>query len=213
MYKWIIGLLFLMGYTTTEAHQPDLSSTILMEQGDNKWVLQVRAALTAFEYEIEQHFGAAAYTSPEEFQALLAQYVADNISMEWNGIAMVNLQNAVVNLGHETKVSYEVVGLPKNIQSLKVENTSFSDIARNQSALIVVKKGFPRNQFILNNDNRHAVELEVINASFALMLPRPIKTWYYLLALLGMASLLTLLHFIYKDQQTKNWVPVPLGTA
>ncbi|MCF8244262.1 MAG: hypothetical protein K9J37_05610 [Saprospiraceae bacterium] len=47
-----------------------------------------------------------------------------------------------MQLGHETSVVFELAGVPENFSEISVKNSSFKDISRNQSALIVLKKGF-----------------------------------------------------------------------
>ena len=168
MFSRILCLCFLLslGIETAHAHQPDVSSTVLAESGDNQWVLQVRAALTAFEYEIHHHFGADSYKTPEAFQELTLNYVKDNISILFDGANVAKLKNGVVKLGHETNVVFEVEGIPQNFSNVEFKNSSFKDISRNQSALIILKKGFSKEQFILNNKNRHTVSLAVQDSKF-----------------------------------------------
>ena len=57
------------------AHQPDQSSTMLVEKGEGVWILQVRAALTAFEYEVHHTFGTESYKTPEEFNELVLTHL------------------------------------------------------------------------------------------------------------------------------------------
>lgn len=148
------------------AHQPDISSTILSEQENTKWILQVRSALTAFEYEIKTHFGDSSFSTPEEFGELVISHMQRNISIISNGDIQAQLTNGKIKLGHETNVVFEVKNIPTNIKSFDITNSGFKDISRNQSALIVVKKGFEKQQFILNNNNDHSVNLIVDNSKF-----------------------------------------------
>ena len=187
-----------------KAHRPDLSSTLLVQQGENKWVLQVRSALTAFEYEIENHFGKSAYNSPEEFQKLVVDYVQNNIAIKVNGENAVVFQNGNVKLGHETNATFEVIGMPKNIQSLVVKNSSFSNISRNQSALIVVKKGFSKDQFILNNDNGHIVELQVKNSKLELVAPIKKMSQSFKWIFVVLSLVLIFFYFLYMRSRSKS---------
>lgn len=211
MFRWIICLSLLLSCTTAKAHQPDLSSTLLVEQGENKWILQVRAALTAFEYEVEKRFGASAYTSPEEFKKLISSYVKEDIIIQCNDKTPTVLQNGKVKLGHETSITYEVMGLPENIQSLVVKNTSFSHIPRNQSALIVLKKGFSKDQFILNNNNKHTVELKVMNTKFELVNPTQGNTNYFLVIFVAISLVIGVLYFVYRNKRNKEFTSVSLN--
>lgn len=148
------------------AHQPDLSSIILAEQGEDQWVLQVRSALTAFEYVIEKHYGPSAYTTPEEFQELVVNYMRDHISIIFNDTHPAILYKGMVKLGHETNVIFQLAGTLETIHSLVVENNSFKSISRNKSVLIVYKEGFSKDQFTLNDDNGHSIRLKIGDSKF-----------------------------------------------
>ncbi|MBK7637300.1 MAG: hypothetical protein IPJ13_25730 [Saprospiraceae bacterium] len=52
------------------AHQPDLSSLMIYEQG-GKSILVIKSALSAFESEIEYSYPKGAYKTPAEFQELV----------------------------------------------------------------------------------------------------------------------------------------------
>lgn len=185
------------------AHQPDISSTMLVEQGENKWVLQVRAALTAFEYEVENHFGKNSYATPKEFQELVLQHLQENISIQINETEIAKLNNGLVKLGHETSATFAVIGVPKNIEALVIKNSSFSNISRNQSALIVLKEDFEKDQFTLNNKNEHTVQLNAYDAKFVIASPSSNEKANYLpiLILAGAFGALLILYFALKNKQ------------
>ena len=189
-----------------KAHQPDLSSTMLVEQGENTWVLQIRAALTAFEYEIENHFGKDSYATPEEFQELVVKHIRENTSILLNDNDVVTLENGLVKLGHETSVTFEVVGTPSIIQSLEVQNKSFSNISRNQSALIVVKKGFAKDQFILDKNNSHTAKLKVKDSKFELVAVTSIegKTQYAIFIFASVLFVLSIMYSAFKHVLKKK---------
>lgn len=162
----ILSTLFFL--FTNAVHQPDLSSTMLVEREDGTWVLQIRAALNAFEYEIHFHYGKDSYTTPEEFNALVIRHLMDNISITCNGAETVYLQKGNVKLGHETNAFFELQGIPKKLKKIGISNTSFKDIQDNQSALIILKKGFKKHQFKLNERNKHTAQLKAIKNQFEL---------------------------------------------
>lgn len=149
------------------AHSPSVSSTLLVEEMPGQWVLQIRSALTAFEYEVEHVFGTSAYATPDEFMDLVIEHVASNILIEVND-SNVNLVNGSVNLGHETSVTFNVEGMPDDLSIIQVTNQSFKDIHRNQSALIILKKDTNKDQYKLENDNDHTVILKLHNGQFQL---------------------------------------------
>ncbi len=67
--KIIYLLIFLLGFKAAYAHNPDLSSMMIYEQ-NGKSILLIKSSLTAFDGEVEYHFGKDAYKTPEEFEAV-----------------------------------------------------------------------------------------------------------------------------------------------
>ena len=168
MTKYFLILSSLFFSFTDLVHQPELSSTMLVEREDGTWVLQIRAALTAFEYEVHTHYGKDSYTTAEEFNALVIRHLMENISITCNGKEAVSLQKGYVKLGHEANVIFEMQGIPQKIKHVLVSNTSFKDIHDNQSALIILKKGFKKQQFKLNNKNKYTAQLKASKNQFEL---------------------------------------------
>lgn len=151
-----------------KAHSPDVSSTMLVQQKDGSWILQIKAALTAFEFEIKVRYGENAFDTPEKFRELVLEHVLENLSIDFNLDECAHFQDGFVKLGHETSVVFKVIDLPETFNTITVKNGSFQHIFRNQSALIVLKKGMAKEQFILNKKNKHTATLEVKEAKFAL---------------------------------------------
>lgn len=166
MNKWLISFCLIFSSWIVQGHQPDLSSTMLVEQKDGNWVLQVRGSLTAFQYEVRNHYGENAYDTPEKFQELVINHLMENLSINFGGQDTAVLQHPFVKLGHETNVVFQVLGVPKTIKSLSVKNSCFKNIQSNQSALLVLKEGFSKEQFVLNNSNEHTVQLTVDGTQF-----------------------------------------------
>lgn len=180
----LLIILYLLGSALmAQAHQPDVSTTLLIDRGDNNWVLQIRAALTAFQYEIKAEHGDSAYATPAEFQALVLRHVKKNLNLQFNQQESIVLQDGFVKLGHETNVIFKVLGVPKTIHGATIQNSSFQNIHRNQSALVVLKEGFTKKQFVLNNKNHHTAQLIVEGAAFELLTTSrmpPIASFAYL---------------------------------
>ncbi|MDA8693247.1 hypothetical protein N9L92_04225 [Saprospiraceae bacterium] len=144
-----------------DAHQPDYSSTVLMQQDDNSWILNVRAALTAFEYEVHNHYGDTSYTTPEGFQELVIDHMNENIEIIVNGGKVVNIDNGAVRLGHETNVFFKLLGMPDDLKSVTVINTTFKNIYNNQSYVSIVKNGIAPNKYTISNKNNHVANLKI----------------------------------------------------
>ena len=159
---YITGLFSLLGY----AHNPDASTTLLVEKKNNTWVLQISSSLTAFQQEVRTHFAETPYKTPEEFQQMVLEHIKNNLDISFNDGSKITLGQGIVKLGHETKVVFEVFGIPSDLQSIRVRNAAFKDIGRSQSALFIFKDGFSKEQFILNNDNDHTLNLKVNGNKF-----------------------------------------------
>lgn len=166
MKKYILLVIAGLFSMASFAHNPDFSTTMLVEKENNTWVLQISASLTAFQQEIRTHFAETPYKTPEEFQKMVLEHIKNNLEINFNDGELITLGPGMVNLGHETKVVFEVLGIPSNIQSVRVTNTAFKDINRSQSALFLFKKGFSKEQFVLNNANNHTLALEVNENKF-----------------------------------------------
>ncbi|MCM4170776.1 hypothetical protein DHD32_04750 [Arenibacter sp. TNZ] len=151
---------------TVKAHQADVSTTMLVEKQDNSWVLQISASLTAFQQEIRTHFSETPYQTPEEFQQMVLEHIKNNLQISFNGVGDISLSNGRVILGHDTKVVFEVFGIPSEINSVLVKNSAFKDIHKNQSALFLFKEGFSKEQFVLNEANDHTLALEASGNKF-----------------------------------------------
>ncbi|MCK0146224.1 hypothetical protein MWU78_11270 [Arenibacter sp. F26102] len=166
MKKYML-VLFALGFSMASfAHNPNVSTTMLVEKGNNSWVLQISASLTAFQQEIRTHFSETPYQSPEEFQQMVLEHIKNNLHISFNSGEDISFGNGAVKLGHETMVVYEVFDIPSDINSVLLTNTIFKDIHQNQSALILLKEGFNKERFVLNNANDHTLSLAVDGNQF-----------------------------------------------
>jgi len=168
MKKYILLVIAGLFSMASFAHNPDFSTTMLVEKENNTWVLQISASLTAFQQEIRTHFAETPYKSPEEFQKMVLEHIKNNLEFSFNDGTLITLGPGMVKLGHETKVVFKVVGIPSEIQSVRVKNTAFKDINRSQSAFFLFKEGFSKEQFVLNNVNNHTLALEVNGNEFVI---------------------------------------------
>ena len=161
MFKTIFFLFFFLTSITAKAHQPDVSTTMLVEKENNVWILQISASLTAFQQEIRTHYSETPYKTPDEFRQMVLEHIKKNLTIRFNKEQEITLSAGIVKLGHETKVVFEVFGVPTNINSVYVKNTAFKEIYKNQSALVLLKDGFNKEHFVLNKSNEHSLSLEV----------------------------------------------------
>ncbi|WP_055444801.1 DUF6702 family protein [Lacinutrix himadriensis] len=195
MKKIIILALFLFTSVVMKAHQPNVSTTMLVEKENNTWILQISASLSAFQQEIKTHYAETPYKTPEEFQKMVIEYLKNNLEINFNQNQEITLGKGYVKLGHETKVVFEVFGVPSEINAVFVKNSAFKDIHKNQSALVLLKEGFNKEHFVLNDKNNHALNLLVDKNKFLVKTKNQASFFSYniLFILLGItvAGLLT----------------------
>ena len=167
--SWILIGLFLFRFLPSFAHQPDLSTMMLYQDEQGRSYLQIYGALTAFEGEIDYIYSEKSYKTPEQFKQLVLKHFKKNVFFIINSNDTLRLERPQVILGHETKVVCEVFGFPKKINELMIKNTMFIDIPNNQSLVILLQKGFPVQQFKLNNSNQQQVNLKLTNGNWELV--------------------------------------------
>lgn len=160
MKKIIILILILLTTSTVKAHQSDISTTLLVEKENNTWVLQITAPLSAFQQEVRRHFSETPYKTPEEFQQMVLEHVKNNFQLNFDKKGLISLENGMVQLGHETNVIFQIKDIPSDFNSVLLKNTIFKDIYKNKNLLLFIKKGFKKESFVFNNDNRHTLELK-----------------------------------------------------
>lgn len=166
MFKKFLCLAVLLISLSVKAHQTNISTTMLVEKENNTWVLQISASLTAFQQEIKLHYANTPYKTPEEFKQMVLEHLKKNISFVFNDAAALQLTDGFVQLGHETKVVFKVDGIPTEQHKLLVINTAFKDIYKSKSALIVLKKGYAKERFVLNEENKHTLALKAKDNKF-----------------------------------------------
>jgi hypothetical protein len=141
------------------AHSPDLSSLMIYEE-NGKTFLVIKSSIAAFEGEVVYLYGKESYKTPQEFNELAIEYFKENCFVAINN-ETIKFINPQIQLGHETTLFAELQHIPKQINSIHVKNTLFKDMPNNLCELILILKGLPQKQYILNNNSRHDVKLKL----------------------------------------------------
>ncbi|RAJ12298.1 hypothetical protein [Arenibacter echinorum] len=158
LLKLFVLCLMLVG-NVVFAHQLDLSNVIISKTNNGQVILQINSSLTAFQDEINYNNGQGSYKSPEEFQNLVLQHFKANFSFIVNKQQPLQFNDAKVFLGHETKIVTEIMGLPDTINTVFLKNEMFEDIYNNQSIVIFLLEGFPKEKYTLDNNHGHELNI------------------------------------------------------
>ncbi len=195
---WLLTWMIVIVSSKVEAHQPDVSSTILAQKDNATWILEIRAALTAFKYEVELEHGKDAYSNPEQFKSLILDHIQEHVRISTNKKARITLVDGVVRLGHETSTLFNINGL-EEFQTLEIINKSFENIPRNQSALVVLKKGFQQDQFVFSKKNNHTIKLNVKDNSLVLSQEKNIvdRSPSWLIPSISLISMLVFSYYVF----------------
>ena len=148
------------------AHQLDLSNIIISKTNNGQVILQVNSSLIAFQDEINYHNPQGSYTTPEEFQNLVLQHFKANFSIFVNKQGPLQFKNPKVFLGHESKLVAEIIGMPDTIQEVYLKSEIFKDIYNNQSVVIFLLEGFPKEKYTLDNNNGHEINIAMNNGKW-----------------------------------------------
>jgi hypothetical protein len=143
------------------AHQADLSTSVLSKTPEGKYVLQITSSLTAFEGEIDYLYSKNAYKTADAFRNLVIDHFKKNVFFIVNKTDTLKFARPFVMLGHETKLVVEVLNVPKDLKTVYYKNTMFKDMPHNEMAVIMLTEGFPKEQYILENQNKQEIQLEL----------------------------------------------------
>ena len=208
MKKFILLIAVFLVSIGMKAHQADVSTTMLVEKENGTWILQISSSLTAFQHEIRTQFSETPYKTPEEFQQMVLEHIKNQFHFEFNGGQEITLNNGVVSLGHETKVVFEVLGIPKDISSIVLQNKIFGNVHKSQSSLLLLKEGFTKDRFVLDDDNNHTISLTAAGTSFVQQDATEASLSSFEIVLIALV-LLSIVFLVAKIVQGKKEDPLP----
>jgi hypothetical protein len=184
------------------AHQPDLSTAVLSKTDDGKYILQITSSLSAFEGEIDYLYSKNAYKTVDAFKRLVVDHFNKNVFLIVNEKDTLKFSDPLVLLGHESKIVVEVLNVPKNINAIYIKNTLFKDMPHNQMAVIMLVDGFPKEQYILENENKQTIQLKLKEGSWVTNESNEIKMKNILyISLFLMLALIPLIYVKYRDRK------------
>ncbi|MFD1551547.1 hypothetical protein DNU06_03415 [Putridiphycobacter roseus] len=146
-----------------KAHSPNISSTIIAQQEDQKWILQIVTSMRAFQTIFKNNLGENAYSSIEEFKKLVLSHLKNNIKIVCDDQKVINISNGKISLGHEMKVAYPLINMPNDFRKIQVSNKSFTQFHNSKSTLIILKNGVISKPLELNKNNDFQLNLKIKN--------------------------------------------------
>lgn len=160
VWVWLLVPMAMFG------HSPSQSSVLLVEGENGQWTLQIRGALSAFEYVVHREYTEDSYGTPEEFQELMAGELSQNLTLSIDN-ERIDLDDPTIKLGHETIVVYRL-NLPTEFQTVEMKNSFFENIYKSKCAFMILKNGVKRKLFNLEETNDHTAKVKVEDGAFVL---------------------------------------------
>lgn len=200
--KLFFSLFLLVVFQLAKAHESNLSSLMIYEQNGRHHLI-IKSSINAFEGEVDYKFGKNAYKTPVEFQNLVIQLFQKNCFVKANGLP-INLINPNVTLGHETTLFAELSNFPDTFSELNIQNTMFADMPANICEIILTLNGLPQKQYLLKNENKQRVTLQVKNNKLEVAGDQNIltnKSLWLVMGLLGMLAVLILIAFFIRNKR------------
>ncbi|MEQ6166142.1 hypothetical protein AAOE16_03015 [Ekhidna sp. MALMAid0563] len=194
LIKSIILIAAWLSATATEAHQPNISSVMLIEQESGTWTVQFNAGILGFQYAVEEEHGKGSYSTVEKFNQLLLAHLRENMEILINS-EKVELTKGIVKLGHAATVIFELSEAPEELNQVFVKNEAFKAINNSQSIFSIVKQGLDRDQFILSSENDFQTEV-IINNNQILMAESSVNDDNWILIATTFIALLAGLSFV-----------------
>lgn len=155
--KLLVAILFITT-TTAKAHDPNLSSVVMIEKEPGQWLIQLNTSLSAFDQEISYVYGEDAYSTPEEFKQLVINHFREQLSLAINNNE-IEFGEAFVQLGHASALVFDLIDIPDKILTLDIENKGFKNLHHSKSIFSIIKEGISDEKFTLNSENDFRISL------------------------------------------------------
>ncbi len=160
--KLLLTTVIFLVASTVKAHNPDISSIMLIEKEPGQWLIQLDASLSAFDQEMISVYGENAYSTPEEFKELVINHFRKQLSLSINS-NNIKFGDAFLKLGHASTLVFNLIDVPVEMIDIIIENKGFKSSHHSKSMFKLVKEGVSDEQFKLNNANNYKVELTLVD--------------------------------------------------
>ena len=166
-YSTILFCCVLLLPIVSLAHSTTQSSTVLVEDAEGKWTLQIRGALAAFKSVVQTEYSEEAYRTPKEFENLVFQLIEQKVKLSIDGNA-ISIKDGHIRLGHEAIIVYHIEA-PSEFGKVAIKNTLFKSIFNSKNTFLVLKSGVKKKMFALNKTSKYSAHIAIKNNEFVLI--------------------------------------------
>ncbi|QMW05179.1 hypothetical protein [Spirosoma foliorum] len=186
MKKLLFISLFMYMPISLLAHNPQISTLVLVQNEHKQWNLIIGSSLTAFQYALQNKglLNPSDTIQAARFQKLILDYLRENIQLSSNGDQRITLKNGMMILNHQTDVRYDLPEMPQQLQTLIIRQQSFASLKNHYCLLKISPYGGTSSSFILQPDNDFTISLQLEGNHLIEVphQPNPYGTWLTVLA-------------------------------
>lgn len=168
MKKTIIGILIGFYSLCASAHSSKIETMTLAQDQQNNWTLHISSSFDGFRNQLIQNFPDIKIDelSTDEFQKLVTGYIKDNIFLNANTNFIGELREGAIKLGHQTDLDFNVIGLPNEISTLRVQIKGFDETSDHNTIFNIIDATDSSKNFEIKKDNQFTVSIEKANGKF-----------------------------------------------
>lgn len=160
--KWLAIFWMALTVSCVWAETSYVSESFLAEQ-DSLWVLVVKAPQKDLEAKARNAYQKNNYLSPNDMGQLIALFMRDNISLQFNDREASMLNDPSVELGNEVRVVFTINDAPSSIYAISYTNNMFTNSRLEQSLYRLKKTGIPEEKYNLNYANAYTTKVKVLS--------------------------------------------------
>ncbi|WP_020599805.1 hypothetical protein [Spirosoma panaciterrae] len=211
MKKSLFFILFIVVSSSLQAHNPQISTIIFVQNKNKQWNLLVGASLAAFQNAL-QNKGVYKPSEPiqaQAFQQLIEDQLRENIQIRANGDQAVALKKGLFILNHQTDVRFDLPEMPSHLQTLTISQRCFASLKNHYCLLKIYPDGGKARSFILQDSNQFTIALTLKDNTLIDIQPQADQgdiPWVDLVTASGLVWLLGAGIVLFKKRRSKPGV-------
>ena len=153
MRKLFLCIYFTVTATWLYAHNPQVSTISILQDQQKKWTMFITAPLYTYQMALQSNYSDINIDSldSKQIQKLIIDLIKNTTSIRNKGD--VKLENEKFQLGHESIIFFDLIGMENNINEITIKFNSFKKLYSHFTFLKIVPYKGKQINFILNADN------------------------------------------------------------
>lgn len=147
---------------TARAHNPQLASLKLLQEGSDRWSALIAVPFTACQDALQNNYPNLNIDSIDInlFNDLLREIIQQKSLFIINSSDTLTLSEAKIKPGHETEIYFQINKSVGKINALKVVFNSFASLKVQNTIFSIYQGGKSAGNFVLNTQNKYTLSLQ-----------------------------------------------------